>query len=129
GNARQARIQYSALLAALHAPGAREQLTEFWSVVRRSAAAAFVDGDITAADSLARQALDLAHQNEQDDLHSAEIGQTRFLQARIALARHDTASAGALIRLALPPLEHGFGGDRRETLDAKALAAQLAAAS
>ena len=104
GAAPQARICYSALLAALHDPHAPDRLTEFWPVVRLNAAAAFIDGDIVAADTLARQALELAHQSEQDDTLSGDIGQIRLLQARIALARHDTTAAAALARLALTPL-------------------------
>ena len=98
---------------------------DFWHVIIWDVGAALTDGDFAAADSMAREALAVSHQHEHDDLRSGDIGRIRLLQARIALARGDTASAATLMQLALPPLEYGLGNDRPETAAAHDLAARL----
>ncbi len=127
GKPGEARHHYHALLSSLDFPHRNDRLNGYWVYISREARMAFGDGDIDAADSLARQALVRAHEHEHDDLLSAEIGRVRLLQARIALAKSDSASAAKLVRQAVPPLENGAGTDRPETADATTLATRLGA--
>lgn len=125
GRSREARGFYDALLHFRNPPPRAGRLSDFWHVIIWDVGAALTDGDFAAADSMAREALAVSHQHEHDDLRSGDIGRIRLLQARIALARGDTASAATLVQLALPPLEYGLGNDRPETAAAHDIAARL----
>lgn len=124
GKLRLARQFYDSLLHSRDSPQG-EHLTDYWPVAISDATVAFADGDLGAADSLAGEALVTIHQHEHDDLRSGDVGRIRLLQARIALARADSVSAGRLLQLALPPLEYGLGTDRPETATARDIAAHL----
>jgi serine/threonine-protein kinase len=125
GRPREARGFYEALLRFRDPPARAGRPSDFWYVIIWDVGAALADGDLGAADSLAREALATSHQHEHDDLRSGDVGRIRLLQARIALARADTVSAVRLVQLALPALEYGLGNDRPETIAAHDIATRL----
>ena len=125
GRPRDARRLYDALLHFRDPPPGAGRLSDFWPAIIWDAGATLADGDLGAADSLAREALATIHQREHDDRRSGDVGRVLLLQARIALARADSVSAVRLVQLALPPLEYGLGKNRPETLAARDLAARL----
>jgi hypothetical protein len=125
GRPRDARQFYDSLLHFRDSPRIQDKVRDFWAVVIWDAGAAVADRDLGTADSLAREALVTVHQHEHDDRRSGDVGRIRLLQAQIALARGDSASAARFVQLALRPLEYGLGNDRPETVAAHDIATRL----
>lgn len=92
--------------------GARSATTlryRYPHIVTLAAVTSLSAGDPVAADSLAEEALALAHAEGDNAALSGVIGDALAVQARARGAQGDTATATALAQRAATPLVHGYG--------------------
>jgi hypothetical protein len=74
---------------------------------------------------LAREAREIAALDSLADTRSAYVGEARLVEARVQLAKGDTAGARAALALALPGLRAGAGDEHPRTRQAERLLASL----
>jgi hypothetical protein len=126
-HAAEGRSRYLAFLASRGFPRRGLSTPYFPDRVLAAAGMAWAAGDVAAADSLARAALRLAHDEGQDDHRSGTVGRGLLLLAETRRAVNDPGSARDAARRSIPPLASAYGPDHRLVREARALVDTLEA--
>ncbi|HWN18279.1 MAG TPA: hypothetical protein VNO19_05130, partial [Gemmatimonadales bacterium] len=121
GNRSEGRRRYLEVLTSRGFPDRGLATPYFSSMVLDASLMALGNGDMVAAESLARHALRLAGGEGQDETRSGTMGYARVTLARALRSRGDTARAIAELRQSLPALVKGYGPDHPRTREAHEL--------
>ena len=105
----EARRRYDVALEAMGYPGRSAGVRDYPAAVVAASEVALRAGQPAIADSLARQALELAIAEGHDIERSGVVGSALFAEASARLALGDSAGGMELLRRAQAPLMAGYG--------------------